>query len=326
MLNSQRIFVEAIRTYCADHGIAVEVRADGWLIVMQKGGKRHLAFGYDLGLNSAVAHRIANDKSATADLLALSGVPCVPHALFLNPELNAYVPPRGSWQAMLALLEQYPRGVVVKPNEGTSGKSVFLVSSAPGLELAVNRLFARHANLALSPYLAIDDEVRVVLLDDAPLLVYSKQRPAVVGDGKRSVLELALATLTDHQRSAVLPGLFADLDKAALDAIPPEGERRVLSWRHNLETGARPLLIESGETRATCVALAVRAAQAVGIRFASIDIVQVEDGWQVLEVNSGVMMEALGKVHPELVQAAYGAALDRLFGAGAPSGGPVSIG
>ncbi|WP_407177413.1 RimK-like protein [Bradyrhizobium sp. STM 3562] len=313
MLNSQRIFVEAIRKYGAEHGMAVEIHAAGWLIVMQRGGRRHLAFGYDLGLNSAVAHRIANDKSATADVLAMSGVPCVPHALFLNPELNAYVPPQGSWQAMLTLLSQNPSGIVVKPNEGTSGKSVFLVSSAPGLELAVNRIFTSHASLAISPYLEIEDEVRVVLLDDTPLIVYSKKRPAVIGDGKRSLLELALATLPADERSAVLPEMFAELDRGALDAIVPEGARRALNWRHNLESGARPLLLEHGEARDACMALAARAAQAIGIRFASIDIVRVEGGWQVLEINSGVMMEALSKLHPELVHAAYSAALDKLF-------------
>jgi hypothetical protein len=36
--------------------------------------------------------------------------------------------------------------------------------------------------------------------------------------------------------------------------------------------------------------------------------------WRVLEINSGVMMEALAKLHPELVQATYDAALDRVFG------------
>ena len=107
MLNSQRIFVDAIKRYCAGRGIALELRAEGWLLVMRRGEKRLLAFGYDLGLNSAVAHRIANDKSATADVLAMSGVSCVPHALFMNPRHNAPVPPRGSWETMLALLKRH---------------------------------------------------------------------------------------------------------------------------------------------------------------------------------------------------------------------------
>ena len=74
--------------------------------------------------------------------------------------------------------------------------------------------------------------------------------------------------------------------------------------------------------RASCVRLvafsralgtAHQAARAIGIRFASIDVVSVDGRWQILEVNSGVMMESLSKHHPELVYAAYDAALDKVF-------------
>jgi glutathione synthase/RimK-type ligase-like ATP-grasp enzyme len=316
MLNSQRIFVQAIRNYCAEHGLAADVHADGWLVVMRDGARRKLAFAYDLGLNSAVAHRIANDKSATSDVLTLSGIACVPHTLFLSPELHAFVPPRGSWEAMLALLGQWPDGLVVKPNEGTSGKSVFWVTNKPALELAVKRIFSSQTALVVSPFLDIEDEVRVVVLDGRPLVVYAKDRPAVTGDGKRSLLALALDSVPAARRSTVLPSLFADLDRRALDAIVPAGERRVLNWRHNLENGAEPALMQQGEMRDACVALAARAAQAIGIRFASVDVVRVNGSWQVLEVNSGVMMEALSSKHPELVQATYSAALHEVFAEG----------
>lgn len=261
--SGERIFVQAIRRYCADHGITVDVRAGGWLIAMRRGEVRHFAFGYDIGLNSAIAHRLANDKSATSEALALADVPCIPHHLFLNPKLGKnVVGPR--WRdAMLELLADHPQGVVVKPNEGTSGRSVFKVTTEAELDHAASDVFAMSAGLVISPFLAIEDEVRVVLLGDVPLVVYSKQRG------------------TD--------------------------------WRHNLDAGAKPMLLGDGAARAACVKLAIDAANAIGIVFASIDLVRVDGGWQVLEINSGVMMEALGKLHPELVQAAYDAALDRVF-------------
>jgi glutathione synthase/RimK-type ligase-like ATP-grasp enzyme len=314
MLNSQRIFVDAIGRYCARHGIAVEVRSNGWLIVMQKGARQHLAFGFDIGLNGAVARAIANDKAATAEILELSAIPCVPHTLFLNPRLNPFIPAIGSWQAMLDLLKRHPAGIVVKPNEGTSGRSVFLATSRPKLELAVQDIFASHTSLAISPYVNIEDEIRVVLLDEAPLVVYGKSRPAVVGDGQRSLLELALAATPAERRSAILPGMVHDRDKAELDAIVPAGQRRVLNWRHNLEAGSQPALLEQGEFRETCVQLAARAAKAIGLRFGSIDVICVDGGLQILEINSGVMMEVLGKLHPDLVDRAYEAALDKVFG------------
>jgi len=113
MLNSQRIFVDAVKRYCSDHGIAVDIRSQGWLIVMRRELKTHFTLGYDVGLNSAMAHRIANDKSATAEVLAMSGIACIPHMLFLNPRLNAHIPPQGSWEAMVDLLDRSPRGIVV---------------------------------------------------------------------------------------------------------------------------------------------------------------------------------------------------------------------
>jgi glutathione synthase/RimK-type ligase-like ATP-grasp enzyme len=263
MAGGERIFVQAIRRYCADHDIAVDVRAGGWLIAMSRDGTRRFAFGYDIGLNSAIAHRLANDKSATAEVLALAGVPAIPHRLFLNPKLGSSVVDPDWRAAMLGLLHGNPQGVVLKPNEGTSGRSVFKVMTEAALDHAAGEVFSMSTGLVISPYVAIEDEIRVILLDDVPLVVYSKQRGS--------------------------------------------------DWRHNLDAGARPVLLGDGEARAACVRLAIEAATAIGIVFASIDMVRVDGAWRVLEINSGVMMEALAKPHPELVQATYDAALDRVF-------------
>src|SRR5258708_6183016 len=186
MPTSQRIFVSAVQKYCADHGITVETRSQGWLMVMRKGPRQHLAYGYDVGLNSAVAHRIASDKAATAELLEMHGIACVPHAFFPSPTLSEYVPPGGSWDAMLSLLGQHPGGIVVKPNEGTSGNLVFKVLNRPALERAASEIFSLDLSLAISPYLEIENEVRVILVDDLPFIVYGKSRPAITGDGVHS--------------------------------------------------------------------------------------------------------------------------------------------
>jgi glutathione synthase/RimK-type ligase-like ATP-grasp enzyme len=313
MLNSQRIFVTAVQKYCAEHGIAVETRSQGWLMVMQKGPRRQLAYGYDVGLNSAVTHRIANDKAATAELLEINGIACVPHAFFPSPALGEYVPHLGTWEAMLGLLGQHRDGIVVKPNEGTSGRLVFKVLDRPALERAVSAIFSLNLNLAISSYLEIKNEVRVILVDDLPVIVYGKRRPSVTGDGVHSILELALATMPAERLSAILPRIAGDLDSATLETVLPAGRHHPLNWRHNLDAGAQPVLLQQGEVRERCVELAIKAAKSIDLRFGSIDVVQVDDAWRILEINSGVVMEALGKTHPELVYAAYAAALDKVF-------------
>jgi glutathione synthase/RimK-type ligase-like ATP-grasp enzyme len=263
MTTNQRIFVDAILRYCRARGIACEVRSQGWLMVMQRGERRRFALGYDIGLNSAIAHRLANDKSAAAEVLAFTGIPCVPHTLFLSPKLGRHIPPNGSREAMLGLLRAHGEGLVAKPNEGTSGRFVFKVTDEAELDHAAREIFASHLGLAISPFVDIEEEVRVILLDGEPRVVYAKER--------------------------------------------------IADWRHNLDFGARPILLAPGETRETCIAMATEAARAIGIRFASIDIVRAAGRSMVLEINSGVMMEVLGKHHPELVYATYEAALDRVF-------------
>jgi glutathione synthase/RimK-type ligase-like ATP-grasp enzyme len=254
---------------------------------------------------------VANDKAATSEILALSGVACVPHTYVMAP-IPGGAPepaPEPAWAAMFELLQAHPDGLVVKPNEGTSGRSVTHVRERGDLTAAANAIFTGSADVALAPFLVIEDEVRVVLLDGAALIVYRKLRPILTGDGVHSLRELAMIATAPKLPMALL----AELDAADLDAVLPQGQQRLLSWRHNLEFGARPELLESGDVRDSCVRLAVTAAQAIGIRFASVDVVRADGRWQVLEINSGVMMETLGRSYPEQVDAAYSAALDRLF-------------
>ena len=314
MSNGERVFVTAVKKYCASHGIDVELKADGWLIAMKRGSQRRFTFGYDLGLNSAVAHRIANDKGATSDVLAMCEIACIPHTAFLSPAMYRYIVPSGAWTAMLDLLKQNPQGLVVKPNEGTGGISVFKVRTEPELEVAAHEIFSSEKSLAISPYVEIEDEVRVILIDYRPVVVFSKDRLSVTGDGTRSVLELAIATIPANRLSSVVSGLAGDISKAALDQVPPAGRRHALNWRHNLGVGAQAIVLDQREARAAaCVEIAVKAARSIDMRFGSIDVVSVDGAWKVLEINSGVMMEALNRSHPELVDAAYGAALDLIF-------------
>lgn len=311
MPTAPRILISAIQRYCAEHAIALDIRADGWLLVLDQPARRHLIFGYDLGLNSAVAHRVASDKAATAELLTLSGVPAVPHTFVIAPAFSGSKEP--PWPAMFELLDAHPQGLVVKPNEGTSGRFVTRVSQRDQLVHAVTGLFAASLSVAISPLLDIRDEVRVVLLDGLPLLVYRKERACVIGDGTQSLQALALAAVVPEYRNRVLARLRTEFSAAELAAVVPADQHLLLDWRHNLEAGAHPVLLESGPARDACVALARAAATAIGIRFASVDVVRVNGGWQVLEINSGMMMEALGGFHPDLVYQVYRAALDKVF-------------
>ena len=80
-------------------------------------------------------------------------------------------------------------------------------------------------------------------------------------------------------------------------------------WKHNLGLGAIPQILES---HPELEKLALQATKTLDINFASVDIAESADGFKILEVNSGVMMEKFSALSDKNYQTAkkiYGKAL-----------------
>jgi glutathione synthase/RimK-type ligase-like ATP-grasp enzyme len=66
-------------------------------------------------------------------------------------------------------------------------------------------------------------------------------------------------------------------------------------WRHNLQLGAKPVIVIDKSITKKLTSLSQKAAMSMNIKFCSIDIVKVNDQYKVLEINSGVMLEKFAK-------------------------------
>lgn len=314
--NRERVLVALVREIAAEQDIQLASFSHDWLLRLERGGRARHILGYNFEINSATAQMITSDKAATADILAAEGIAHVDHRLFLKPTLADYVSSDGNWQRMQAYAKERGYPLVAKANQGTGGGQVYRVENALELEVAVQRIFANQRGLSLSPFLEIEQEFRAIVLDEDCELLYAKQRPAVSGDGQSTVLELIeqallAGTITSELASQALDGRAGDL-KQVLD----KDQELLLGWKHNLGAGARPLLLERGERYEELAALAEEARSAVGIRFASVDIVQVAGELAVLEVNSGVMMEFFVQHYPEQRETAksiYAKAIEKMF-------------
>lgn len=289
MSRPERMLVSLLRQLCEEEGIAFTALGDGRTLRLARAGQIRHVYGFHLELNSATAQLIANDKVAAYNVLAHCGVPAVEHRQFLRPGAGSEPDTPGSegnWRDIFAFFCRHDQDLVCKISTATGGDSVTRVQSPAALEHAVHRLFAKSRSISLSPYIEIREEYRVIMFEGRPLLTYAKERPCVIGDGQRSLFELMLADYPDYR-----PGRLSE----RLQYVPALGEKILLNWKHNLGRGARARLLEDPVLCGELHALAVQAAQALGIRFASVDIVAGPAGLAVLEINAGIMMERFAR-------------------------------
>jgi cyanophycin synthetase len=286
----QRAGVRLVREAAASLGIHVETYCGDWVLrLIHPDGRTRLVWGYNFDLNPSAAARVAGDKAATFEVLRAAGVAAVEHRLFLRADLSDYVSEDGSWRDILAAFEGFGGDAVIKPADGSGGSGVSRVRSARELEAAAGTLWQRTHAICLSPFVAAAREVRFILLDGAPRIVYEKQIAFLAGDGHSSTAELVAQKLrADPQRWG--PALVSLMRDEALDwsAILPADGRRPVGWKHNLR-GAQAVVVEP---RPSMTELARRASAAMGLRICAVDVVEAAGAApQVLEVNAGLMLE-----------------------------------
>jgi len=316
--NGERVLVSLLREIAAEGNYSIASFSHNWILRLEKDGHSKHIFGYNFEINSATARMLAADKAATADLLTNAKVPNVEHKLFLHPKLASYVSSAGNWDAMQAFAQKKGFPLVVKPNEGTGGEDIYKVDNPLELEQSVLALFESQRAICLSPFQEIEQEYRVIVLDNENLLIYAKKRPQIVGDGEASVLELIEGLHQESQLSRVQVAGIIESYKGALRQVPEDGEELVVGWKHNLGEGSQPLIVEDEDLAAKLGKMAQSARESINVRFASIDIVEVAGKYSVLEINAGVMMEYFTEHFPDQrtkVKSIYAKAVAAMFSA-----------
>ena len=106
--------------------------------------------------------------------------------------------------------------------------------------------------------------------------------------------------------------------KVNLDYIPNDGEDVTISWKHNLNNGAEPIVIDdSDEFIKNVREVALRAGNAVNIKFATIDVAVTHDKRiLVMEINASVCMNKFSEIVPggyDIAKGVYSKAIDKMF-------------
>ncbi|MEK7434238.1 MAG: hypothetical protein AABZ74_13995 [Cyanobacteriota bacterium] len=288
----------------------VNFLSSNWIIELQKKEKISYIFGYDWELNSSSSQLISKDKVACYEVLNSKNIPSIEHKLFLNPQIQEYISSEGNWKEIIEYCEKYNYKIVCKSNTGSGGNEVFKIDNQKQIEIIINNLFNKNINVSLSPFYEIKNEYRVIVFYDEVLLVYKKEKDYVLGDGKKTVLELI------QEKIKKISLIELDFIKNKLTYIVPENEKFEITWKHNLAKGAKASIVDNKELLEKLNILALKASQSIKINFASVDIVETENDFLIMEINSGIMMENFSKQGEKEYQISkniYRKAINKLF-------------
>lgn len=269
-------FVRIIRELSEELGLEAESYSNDWGFRLRKDGKTRYVVGYHFPLNRSSAKELCQDKSLTYDALRSAGVPAVPHIFIPSVHAGGSGDPE-EWRPLLEKLIRETGFVVVKDNYGTGGNRVFRYDNIEDAIAKIQELHGFIYGVAVCPWQEIHEEYRVTMLLQEPELVIRKER-----------------------RFRILP----------------DGTKEYVEWRHNLGLGAVAFRVKDPEVLRRVEEVAVRASRAMDVSFASVDVVDTDEGLKVLEVNAGVMMEHFAGQNEEdyeTAKAIYRKALIKAF-------------
>jgi len=243
-------------------------------------------------LTSNIAVEIASDKELTKELLDKVGVPV--------PKGETATDADDAWR----VAQRIGKPVVVKPSDGNQGKAVSVNLTT---EEQVRKAFAlarEHSEIVIVEEYLQGNDFRMLVVD-GKMVAAAQRRPAqVVGDGRHTISELVRMVNDDPRRSS---GHGAALTRITLDAaaeitlskqgytpesVPPAGVPVLLRDNSNLSTGGTATDI-TDEVHPDNAAIAVLAAQTVGLDIAGIDVIAhslrrplAQQGGGIVEVNA----------------------------------------
>ena len=272
---------------------AVAADLGGGFLAFRRGAAYARVWNNWVGLDDVVTARLAADKERAHRLLTQAGLPVPPHRRFDTRDLG---PARD-------FLGRCGGPCVVKPVSGAGGSGTTGgVRTVRQLRRARLRAARLHDELLIERQVP-GDVMRFLLLDGELLDVIQRRPPTVVGDGRSTISELIAAE--NERRFLAAAGerpwlLRPDLDCVftlearglRLSSVPTAGARVAVKTAVS-QNGPADNESVLGTVGDALVADATRAADAVGVRLAGVDVITNDPGVSlrdrggaVLEVNA----------------------------------------
>lgn len=283
---------------CAEFGLAFADLDGGTGLVFSVASRiRSIHFGAGrcswYPQNNATAATLASDKYFTNKILESAGTPTLGgEYFFLQDRHRAHRPAGHEREDAFAHFRKLGGTAFVKPLLGSRGDFAQAVHDEASLTRYLREVSQYYDAILIQPAVA-GIEYRVFLLDDEVLYTARKYPPSVLGDGTLTIRKL-LAAHNEGLRSSGLSPVSVD-DDGSLDIVLPRGKRWDIPGRMNLSAGGT-MVLEAPRSVAA-LALAKKAATALGLRVAAVDLFTdiggEPDAMRVIEVNANPSIRLL---------------------------------
>jgi D-alanine-D-alanine ligase-like ATP-grasp enzyme len=244
--------------------------------------------------NNATAATLAFDKYFANRILERAGAPTLGgEYFFLHDRHRAHRPAGHERDDALEYFGRLGRAAFVKPLQGSRGDFAQVVHGDASLLRYIGGVSQYYDAILLQPIVS-GIEFRVFVLDDEIVYSARKYPPFVSGDGISSIRDL-LNTHNATLRTRGLSPVAADDSDTSFDKVLPKGDRFDIPGRMNLSAGGT-MVLEAPKSQAA-LALARKAAHALGLRVAAVDIFADIEGdteaMRVIEVNANPSIRLL---------------------------------
>ncbi len=272
-----------------ERGIPCRRLTSGSLVQFGWGSRQRRIQASESDRCGAIAESIAQDKDLAKMLLDSAGIP-VPLGRPVDDAEDA-------WLAACEI----GTPVVVKPRNGNQGKGITAgISGREEVLAAYDYACGFDDEVMVERYLPGKD-YRLLVVGNRMVAAARREPPFVIGDGKRSIMELVelinsdpsrgeghATSLTKIRFDQIALDTLARQGKSA-DSVPEEGEKVLLRNNANLSTGGTATDV-TDEVHPEVAARAVEAAKMVGLTVCGVDIV-CEDVMRPLEEQGGGIVE-----------------------------------
>jgi cyanophycin synthetase len=320
------VLMEAARR----RGIPVRRFADDPVFQLGLGRNRRRLDGAMTDFTSVIATDITSDKDRTKRILARNGLPVPAGGVAAREE-----------DAMDAALRMgFP--VLLKPLDANDGRGISgRLDTVDAVRAAWPVARAEHPTVVVERFAEGRDH-RVVVVDGRVVAVAERIPARVVGDGARTVRQLAEEVNRDPRRDPLHPNptlvripldalteAFLARTGRSMETVPPAGETVQLRPTANISTGGTAI-DRTDEIHPRNALLCELAVAAVGLDVAGLDVltddVSVpfdENGATILEVNASPGLRMHTDPDEGTPRDVPGAIVDMLYPPGAPSTIPV---